>query len=138
MKRQQKCISIFTLFEFNIAKIKSTKCKKNRQIQYHPAHMGNCGYRSDSTIDRKHFTGVDRTNNLRASHVNSSSHFNTGWQDITWLVIFVNNYHSLGLKIKNGVSIPKWYDTILCQIILKLWVSLLWEQLDAYRISMIQ
>ena len=107
LKRQQKCISIFTLFEFNIAKIKSTKCKKNRQIQYHPAHMGNCGYRSDSTIDRKHFTGVDRTNNLRASHVNSSSHFNTGWQDITWLDIFVNNYHSLGLKIKNGVSITK-------------------------------
>ena len=67
--------------------------KKNRQIQYHPAHMGNCGYRSDSTIDRKHFTGVDRTNNLRTSHANSSSHFNTGWQDNTWSNIFEINNH---------------------------------------------
>ena len=52
--------------------------KKNRQIQYHPTYMGNCGYRSDSTIDRKHFTGIERANNLRTSHVNSTSNFNTG------------------------------------------------------------
>ena len=41
--------------------------------------MASTGYRSDSTIDRKNFSGIHRASNLRASHVSRTANFNTGW-----------------------------------------------------------
>ena len=45
--------------------------------------MASTGYRSDSTIDRKNFSGIHRASNLRASHVSRTANFDTGWIFIT-------------------------------------------------------
>ena len=50
--------------------------------------MASTGYRSDSTIDRKNFSGIHRASNLRASHVSRTTNFDTGW-------IFITNYYFL-------------------------------------------
>lgn len=47
-------------------------------IQYQPTYMASTGYRSDSTIDRKNFSGIHRASNLRASHVSRTANFDTG------------------------------------------------------------
>ena len=52
---------------------------KNRQIQYQPMYIGHCGYRSDSTIDRKHFSGIERGTNIRNPHASlATSNIHTG------------------------------------------------------------
>ena len=55
--------------------------------------MASTGYRSDSTIDRKNFSGIHRASNLRASHVSRTANFDTGWIFITNDFLYLLNYY---------------------------------------------
>ena len=71
-------IEFIIVLYLNNQKIKS-KIKQDRQMQYQPIYGGSCGYRSDSTIDRKHFTGIESVAHLRIPQGTlATSNFYTG------------------------------------------------------------